>query len=70
MAVTKEAGSVEEVAIAGSARRVLVCVHPAATLYDSSQKETFASTIEKAARLSGAGTAADGGPGQSRLGDY
>ncbi|SDM04680.1 DNA polymerase [Halogranum gelatinilyticum] len=67
VAVTKEAGSVVDARIGESSRRVLVCVHPAATLYDRSQKETFEETIRKAAELSGAG---EGSSGQSRLGDY
>ncbi|MEF8902276.1 MAG: uracil-DNA glycosylase, partial [Halovenus sp.] len=43
--------------------RVLVSVHPAATLYDRSQEETFEATIERAAEFT------DGG-GQSRLGEF
>lgn len=65
--VTEEAGSVEETRIGGSSRRVLISVHPAATLYDPGQKETFETTIATAADLVGA----DGsGGGQSRLGDF
>ncbi|MDG5777824.1 uracil-DNA glycosylase [Haloarculaceae archaeon H-GB2-1] len=63
LAVTQEAGTVEEIAIDGTNYRVLVCVHPAATLYDRSQRDTFASALQKAAEF------ADDG-GQSRLGDY
>ncbi|RJS98469.1 uracil-DNA glycosylase family protein, partial [Halococcus sp. IIIV-5B] len=55
VAVTKEAGDIEEVRFAGAAHRVLVCVHPAATLYDSSQQETFRRTIATAAEFGGAG---------------
>ncbi|GAB3666455.1 uracil-DNA glycosylase [Halopiger thermotolerans] len=51
VAVTKEAGSLEEVRIAGTPRRLLICVHPAATLYDRSQEETFESALERAADL-------------------
>ncbi|ELY61330.1 phage SPO1 DNA polymerase-like protein [Natronococcus amylolyticus DSM 10524] len=51
VSVTKEAGSVEEVRIEGTPRRLLICVHPAATLYDRSQEETFADAIERAAEL-------------------
>ena len=65
VAVTSEAGAVEEVELGGTQRLVLICIHPAATLYDRSQEDTFARTIEKAAEL--AGTAAGG---QSRLGEY
>jgi DNA polymerase len=67
VAVTKEAGDVVDARLGESSRRVLVCVHPAATLYDRSQEETFEETIQQAAELSGAG---DGSSGQSRLGDY
>ena len=65
LAVTKEAGSVEEVRIAGTARTVLICLHPAATLYDSSQQETFGAALDEAVALVGGGSS-----GQSRLGDY
>ena len=64
VAVTKEAGSLEEVRIAGTPRRVLICVHPAATLYDRSQEETFESALERAADLADVG---DGESGQTRL---
>ena len=64
VAVTNEAGSLEEVRIGDTPRRVLVCVHPAATLYDRSQEETFADALERAADLAGVG---DGESGQSRL---
>ena len=64
VAVTGEAGDVFDVAIEGRPRRVMVCVHPAATLYDPGQKETFASTLEKAAEFT------DDESGQKRLGDY
>ncbi len=64
VAVTKEAGSLEEVRIDGTPRRVLLCVHPAATLYDRSQEETFEEAVERAAELAGV-TESEGG--QSRL---
>lgn len=64
VAVTEEAGSVHDVRIAGTPRRVLVCVHPAATLYDPGQRETFASALDAAVEL------VDGGGDQSRLGDF
>jgi len=67
VAVTKEAGSVVDARLGGESRRVLICVHPAATLYDRSQRDGFEDAIAKAAEL--AGVSADGG-GQSRLGDY
>ncbi|HMB50125.1 MAG TPA: uracil-DNA glycosylase [Natronoarchaeum rubrum] len=65
--VTNEAGSVVETRVAGTPRRVLISVHPAATLYDPSQRETFAETIATAADLAGA---AESGDGQARLGDF
>ncbi|MFC7075380.1 uracil-DNA glycosylase [Haloarcula halophila] len=64
VAVTGEAGEVYDVPIEGTPRRVLVSVHPAATLYDPSQKETFGSALETAAEFS------DGESGQKRLGDF
>ncbi len=63
VAVTKEAGELFDVRIADEPRRVLVCVHPAATLYDPSQRETFETALEAAVELF------DGGD-QSRLGDF
>jgi DNA polymerase len=66
VAVTKEAGSVVDARLGGKSRRVLICLHPAATLYDRSQREGFEDAVAKAADLAGA---SDGG-GQSRLGEY
>ncbi|MFP8955604.1 uracil-DNA glycosylase family protein [Natrialbaceae archaeon A-CW3] len=66
VAVTKEAGSVEDVRLGGTSRRVLICLHPAATLYDRSQLETFEATLETAAELVGV-DGSSGGGGQSRL---
>jgi len=69
VAVTTEAGSVVDARLGGESRRVLLCLHPAATLYDRSQREGFEDAIAKAVDLAGAST--DGGVGgQSRLGDY
>jgi DNA polymerase len=67
VAVTKEAGDVVDARLGDASRRVLISVHPAATLYGRSQAETFEAAIRKAAEL--AGVAGDGS-GQSRLGDY
>ncbi|MDQ2073919.1 uracil-DNA glycosylase [Haloarcula sp. H-GB4] len=64
VAVTGEAGDVFDVAIAGQPRRVLVSVHPAATLYDPSQKETFKAALTTAAEFT------DAQSGQSRLGEF
>lgn len=67
VAITSEAGEVAEARIAGQSRRVLLSVHPAATLYDRSQREGFFETIEQAADLAGV---TDSDAGQSRLGEY
>jgi uracil-DNA glycosylase family 4 len=64
VAVTNEAGNVERVELGGSPREVLLCLHPAATLYDASQRERFTETIQKAATMAG-----ESG-NQSQLGDY
>ena len=68
VAVTKEAGSVHDARIAGQPRRVLVCVHPAATLYDPSQRETLGEALDEAVSFLEDG--GDGGDGQSRLGEF
>jgi len=76
VAVTKEAGSVADARIAGQSRRVLLSVHPAATLYDRGQQETFEDAIREAVELAGLGDGGSTGSGngdsggQSRLGDY
>jgi uracil-DNA glycosylase family 4 len=67
VAVTKEAGSVVDARLGSQSRRVLICVHPAATLYDRSQRDGFFEAIARAAELSGVGEAKSG---QSRLGDF
>ncbi|RYJ12818.1 uracil-DNA glycosylase [Halogeometricum borinquense] len=67
VAVTKEAGDVVDVRLGERLQRVLICVHPAATLYDRSQRDTFSDTIARAADLSGLADSADG---QSSLGDF
>ncbi|MDF9744148.1 uracil-DNA glycosylase [Natrinema salsiterrestre] len=64
VAVTKEAGTLEDVRIGGTPRRLLICVHPAATLYDRSQEETFENALQRAAELAGVD---DSEGGQSRL---
>ncbi|MFB6195392.1 MAG: uracil-DNA glycosylase family protein [Haloplanus sp.] len=65
VAVTKESGSVVDARLGGESRRVLLCLHPAATLYDRSQRDAFDAAVAKAADLVGE---TDGG--QSRLGEY
>jgi len=66
VAVTSEAGSVERATLGGTDRDVLICVHPAATLYDRSQEETLDAALETAAAMAGDG----GSGGQSQLGDF
>jgi DNA polymerase len=67
VAVTTEAGTVHDARVGDGSYRVLLCVHPAATLYDRSQEDTFADALDAAAAL--AGLDEDGG-GQSRLGEF
>ena len=69
VAITSESGEVVDVRLAGASRRVLLSVHPAATLYDRSQRDGFFETIARAGEVSGVG-GSGGGSGQSRLGDY
>lgn len=64
VAVTNEAGSVHDARISGASRRVLVCVHPAATLYDPGQRGPFESALGAAVDL------VEGGGDQSRLGEF
>jgi DNA polymerase len=64
VAVTSETGDVERVTLGNRERDLLVCLHPAATLYDASQKEAFRKTIERAATMAGV----EGG--QASLDDY
>jgi len=72
VAVTKEAGTVHEARIAEAPRRVLVSVHPAATLYDSSQAETLDSALDEAVSIADVRTDGrdEGASGQSRLGEF
>ncbi|ELZ75222.1 uracil-DNA glycosylase-like protein / DNA polymerase bacteriophage-type, partial [Haloferax larsenii JCM 13917] len=53
VAITKEAGSVADARLGDQSYRVLLSVHPAATLYDRGQREGFFETISRAAELSG-----------------
>jgi DNA polymerase len=68
VAVTGEAGTVHDVRVADAPRRLLVCVHPAATLYDPNQKGTFGAALDEAVSLVGGGGGNAGG--QSRLGEF
>ncbi|MFB6103217.1 MAG: uracil-DNA glycosylase family protein [Haloplanus sp.] len=65
VAITTETGSVVDARLGGESRRVLLCLHPAATLYDRSQRGAFEDAVAQAADLVGVG-----GSDQSRLGDY
>ncbi|XVH30340.1 uracil-DNA glycosylase [Haloferacaceae archaeon DSL9] len=67
VAITKEAGSVVDARVGDQPYRVLLSVHPAATLYDRSQRDAFFETIERAANIAGL---TDGGGGQANLGDF
>lgn len=67
LAVTKVAGSLHDARVGERAQRVLVSVHPAATLYDRSQRDSFFETIAQAAELAGLADAEDG---QQQLGDF
>ncbi|MFW6384366.1 MAG: uracil-DNA glycosylase [Halodesulfurarchaeum sp.] len=51
VAVTEEAGRVETVEIEGTAYRVLIGLHPAATMYDPGTREPFEAAIERAAAI-------------------
>ena len=64
VAVTSEAGDVFDPEIGGQRRELLVSVHPAATLYDRSQADTFTDAIATAADYT------DEDSGQRRLGDF
>lgn len=56
VAVTEAAGTVESVALGGRPRDLVICVHPAATLYDRSQRDTFEETIATAVERAGVGS--------------
>ena len=60
VAVTNEAGDVVDVRLGGRSYRAVISVHPAATLYDGSQRETFVETINRAADIAGVGGDGDG----------
>ncbi|MFC6951843.1 uracil-DNA glycosylase [Halorubellus litoreus] len=68
VAITSEAGDVHDVRVGDRQFRVVLSVHPAATLYDRSQRDTFTDAIAEAAAL--AGVEREGSGGQSRLGEF
>lgn len=51
--VTSETGDVDELEAGGATYPVLICLHPAATLYDSSQQGAFEETLRVAAGYAG-----------------
>lgn len=63
VAVTAEAGRIEQLEFAGARRAVMICVHPAASLYDPEQRETLEDTIGTAIEYIGEGE-------QSALDDF
>jgi len=69
VAITKEAGTIVDTRFGERAQRLLLSVHPAATLYDRSQRETFFETIARAVDIAGLSDRT-GGDGQSRLGEF
>jgi len=71
VAITNEAGDIVECRLGDRAQRVLLSVHPAATLYDGSQREVFEETIASAVDIAGLVDGdGGGGDGQSRLGEF
>lgn len=64
VSVTSAAGDTRSVEVGGEHYTIVVCVHPAATLYDPSQRDAFTEAFERAVELSGATG------GQSTLGDF
>lgn len=61
--VTSAAGDVFDLTVGESRWKLLVCVHPAATLYDPSQRDVFERTLQTAADYAGDG-------GQATLGEW
>lgn len=51
IAVTKRAGDIIEIDIAGATRQLVIGLHPAATMYDRSMLSTFESAVETAIDL-------------------
>ncbi|TQQ82447.1 uracil-DNA glycosylase [Halonotius roseus] len=71
VAITKEAGDVVDCRLGDRSQRVLLSMHPAATLYDASQRDAFEETIASAVGLTGLGDDdSNDSDGQSRLDSY
>ena len=68
--ITSEAGDIVEQRFGDRSQRLLLSVHPAATLYDRSQRETFFQTIRTAVEIAGLADGDGSGDGQSRLGEF
>ena len=66
VAVTAEAGRIDRITICNREYPVVVCVHPAAILYDRSQADRLASAIETAVAQLGKSP----NDGQRQLGDF
>ncbi|MFB6266164.1 MAG: uracil-DNA glycosylase family protein [Halodesulfurarchaeum sp.] len=69
VAVTGEAGSVDRLELEGETYPVLISVHPAATLYDRSQRDTLESVLDRAVSMA-VDAGLDGQEGQAELGDF
>lgn len=67
LSVTRQAGETFDVRFGDRRQRVVVGLHPAATLYDASQQDRFVAVVADAVSLAGL---ADADGGQSRLGEY
>ncbi|WP_336328377.1 uracil-DNA glycosylase [Halovenus sp. HT40] len=63
VAVTSEAGDIDDLTVDESTWQVLLCVHPAATLYDPSQQDAFDAALQTAVEYAGDG-------GQSTFGEF
>ncbi len=70
VSVTAAAGDVREARVGDRSYRVVVSVHPAATLYDGSQRAPFETALRTAADLAGVDSGNEDGDGQSRLGEF
>ena len=68
LTVTNQAGETFDARVGDRRQRVMVGLHPAATLYDASQSDRFRDVVAEAASLAGVGD--DDGDGQSRLGQF